>query len=110
MHNLGYRVPNVYTVGLYVLYVLSTQTLSRVSRYSPQCQHDYFNIFFFIKYNKNYTIFLCSQAYTSGEMLTGELKKILIECITKIVLEHQSNRSKITDDVVKEFMTPRKLL
>lgn len=43
-------------------------------------------------------------------MLTGELKKILIECITKIVLEHQSNRSKITDDVVKEFMTPRKLL
>lgn len=42
-------------------------------------------------------------------MLTGELKKILIEHITHIILEHQSNRSKITDDDVKEFMTPRKL-
>lgn len=43
-------------------------------------------------------------------MLTGELKKILIECITKIVLEHQTNRMKITDEIVKEFMTPRKLV
>lgn len=42
-------------------------------------------------------------------MLTGELKKILIECITKIVLEHQSRRSVLTDEDVKEFMTPRKL-
>ncbi|KAF0759375.1 tryptophan--tRNA ligase, cytoplasmic-like [Aphis craccivora] len=49
------------------------------------------------------------KAYTSGNMLTGELKKILIESISKIVKEHQTNRSKITDDNVKEFMTPRKL-
>lgn len=49
------------------------------------------------------------KAYTSGNMLTGELKKILIESISKIVKEHQTNRSKITDDDVKEFMTPRKL-
>jgi len=48
--------------------------------------------------------------YTSGQMLTGELKKILIECITKIIQEHQTNRIKITDDDVKEFMTPRKLI
>lgn len=41
-------------------------------------------------------------------MLTGELKKILIESITKIVQEHQTNRKKITDDDAKEFMTPRK--
>lgn len=50
------------------------------------------------------------QAYTTGEMLTGELKQILIKCISKIVLEHQAVRSRITDDVVKEFMTPRKLI
>lgn len=43
-------------------------------------------------------------------MLTGELKKILIDLMTSIVQEHQSNRSKITDEDVKEFMTPRKLL
>lgn len=43
-------------------------------------------------------------------MLTGELKKILIDCITEIVQKHQTNRSKITDDDVKEFMTPRKLI
>ncbi|CAI6374906.1 unnamed protein product [Macrosiphum euphorbiae] len=49
------------------------------------------------------------KAYTSGKMLTGELKKILIESISKIVQEHQTNRSKITDDDVKEFMTPRKI-
>ncbi|XP_050529547.1 tryptophan--tRNA ligase, cytoplasmic isoform X2 [Daktulosphaira vitifoliae] len=49
------------------------------------------------------------KAYSSGEMLTGELKKILIDEVTKIVLEHQDNRSKITDEEVKEFMTPRAL-
>ncbi|VVC27298.1 Aminoacyl-tRNA synthetase, class Ic,Tryptophan-tRNA ligase,Aminoacyl-tRNA synthetase, class I, conserved [Cinara cedri] len=48
--------------------------------------------------------------YSSGKMLTGELKKMLIECITKIVLEHQANRIKITDADVKEFMTPRKFV
>lgn len=43
-------------------------------------------------------------------MLTGELKKILIDSISKIVKDHQINRSKITDEDVKEFMTPRKLI
>jgi len=57
-----------------------------------------------------YNILIYLQDYTSGQMLTGELKKILIECITKIIQEHQTNRIKITDDDVKEFMTPRKLI
>lgn len=43
-------------------------------------------------------------------MLTGELKKTLIECITKIIVEHQTNRVQVTDEVVKQFMTPRKLM
>lgn len=43
-------------------------------------------------------------------MLTGELKKILIDRVTEIVLKHQTHRSKITDDDVKEFMTPRNLI
>ncbi|WAR18821.1 SYWC-like protein [Mya arenaria] len=47
--------------------------------------------------------------YTSGELLTGYLKKELIEILQKIVTQHRENRLKVTDDIVKQFMTPRKL-
>lgn len=42
-------------------------------------------------------------------MLTGELKKELIDVLQKLVGEHQERRSKVTDDIVREFMTPRSL-
>jgi len=45
--------------------------------------------------------------YSSGELLTGDLKKKLIEVITPIVIEHQEARKLITDDIVEKFMTPR---
>jgi len=48
-------------------------------------------------------------AYSSGEMLTGELKKELIAILQKLVAEHQERRKTITDDVVLEYMKPRKL-
>lgn len=47
--------------------------------------------------------------YSSGEVLTGELKKELIFVLQKLVGSHQENRSKITDEIVKEYMTPRDL-
>ncbi|KAF5914299.1 hypothetical protein HPG69_000096 [Diceros bicornis minor] len=47
--------------------------------------------------------------YTSGAMLTGDLKKILIEVLQPLVAEHQARREAVTDEIVKEFMTPRKL-
>ncbi|KAF5283906.1 hypothetical protein FQA39_LY04726 [Lamprigera yunnana] len=47
--------------------------------------------------------------YSSGAMLTGELKKILINTVTPIIQRHQEERTKITDEVLKKFMTPRKL-
>lgn len=53
-----------------------------------------------------YTFF---QDYTSGELLTGYLKKELIEILQKIVAEHRQRRAQVTDDVMKQFMTPRKL-
>jgi tryptophanyl-tRNA synthetase len=37
------------------------------------------------------------------------LKKTLIEILQKVVATHQENRAKITDEVLKQFMTPRKL-
>eukprot|EP00096_Caligus_rogercresseyi_P005351 TRINITY_DN2064_c0_g1_i1.p1 TRINITY_DN2064_c0_g1~~TRINITY_DN2064_c0_g1_i1.p1 ORF type:complete len:431 (+),score=115.17 TRINITY_DN2064_c0_g1_i1:48-1295(+) len=47
--------------------------------------------------------------YTSGELLTGFLKKEVIDILTPIITDHQAKRKTITDEVVKEFMTPRSL-
>ncbi|XP_008211616.1 tryptophan--tRNA ligase, cytoplasmic [Nasonia vitripennis] len=49
------------------------------------------------------------KGYSSGEILTGELKKELIEILQKIVAQHQEARSKITDEILKEYMVPRDL-
>ncbi|XP_077296733.1 tryptophanyl-tRNA synthetase [Arctopsyche grandis] len=49
------------------------------------------------------------QRYISGEMLTGELKKAAIDCISPIITEYQERRAKVTDDVLKQYMTIRKL-
>ena len=49
------------------------------------------------------------QDYSSGNMLSGEIKKELISVLQPLVAEHQERRKLVTDDVVKEFMTPRKL-
>lgn len=49
------------------------------------------------------------EEYSSGRMLTGELKAIIIEELQKQVAEIQANRAKVTNEVVEEFMRPRKL-
>jgi tryptophanyl-tRNA synthetase len=47
--------------------------------------------------------------YASGEMLTGEVKKILIEVLQKIVAQHQADKAKVTMETVKAFMEVRPL-
>merc|ERR1712198_239574 len=47
--------------------------------------------------------------YSSGRMLTGELKQELIKVLQELVGNHQEARANVSDDVVKQFMTPRKL-
>lgn len=47
--------------------------------------------------------------YSSGELLTGFLKKELIEVLQKLVANHQEKRAEVTQEVIKNFMTPRKL-
>lgn len=42
-------------------------------------------------------------------MLTGDLKKVIIELLQVIVAEHQERRKLVTDDVIKAFMKPRDL-
>ncbi|GAB1297786.1 Tryptophan--tRNA ligase, cytoplasmic [Apodemus speciosus] len=47
--------------------------------------------------------------YTSGAMLTGELKKTLIDVLQPLIAEHQARRKAVTEETVKEFMAPRQL-
>ncbi|XP_068436276.1 tryptophan--tRNA ligase, cytoplasmic [Clinocottus analis] len=49
------------------------------------------------------------QDYLSGALLTGELKKILIETLQPIITQHQERRKLITIETLKQFMTPRPL-
>jgi tryptophanyl-tRNA synthetase len=47
--------------------------------------------------------------YSSGDLLTGYLKKELIGILQRLVAEHQERKKAVTDEVVAQFMTPRKL-
>lgn len=49
------------------------------------------------------------QQYSSGKMLTGELKVELIKILQKMIAEHQVRRKSVTDDDIKHFMSPRPL-
>ena len=49
------------------------------------------------------------QDYSSGKLLTGELKAKLISVLQELVAEHQKRRAQVTDDVIDEFMRPRQL-
>jgi tryptophanyl-tRNA synthetase len=42
-------------------------------------------------------------------MLTGEVKKILINLLVDMVEKHKKARSTVSDEVVRAFLTPRKL-
>lgn len=46
------------------------------------------------------------QKYKAGEMLTGEVKAVLIDVLTKIIKEHQERRANVTDEMVAHFMRP----
>ena len=43
-------------------------------------------------------------------MLTGQLKKELIDVLQKLVGEHQKRREAVTDEMVNKFMTARPLV
>eukprot|EP01063_Lacrimia_lanifica_P005188 TRINITY_DN12995_c0_g1_i1.p1 TRINITY_DN12995_c0_g1~~TRINITY_DN12995_c0_g1_i1.p1 ORF type:complete len:447 (+),score=221.22 TRINITY_DN12995_c0_g1_i1:58-1398(+) len=47
--------------------------------------------------------------YSRGTMLTGQIKKILIETVTPIVQTHQTARKAVTNKVVDDFMALKKL-
>ncbi|CAN0579615.1 unnamed protein product, partial [Ectocarpus sp. 12 AP-2014] len=47
------------------------------------------------------------EEYAAGRMLTGEVKKILIEILTKMTKNHQDARAAVTDEMVRSFMAVR---
>jgi len=49
------------------------------------------------------------EEYSRGELMTGQVKGILIELLSNMVEEHQKRRAGVTDEVVKSFMDVRPL-
>eukprot|EP01112_Ceratiomyxa_fruticulosa_P010647 TRINITY_DN2825_c0_g1_i1.p1 TRINITY_DN2825_c0_g1~~TRINITY_DN2825_c0_g1_i1.p1 ORF type:complete len:400 (+),score=78.21 TRINITY_DN2825_c0_g1_i1:320-1519(+) len=47
--------------------------------------------------------------YSTGLMLTGEIKQVLIQLLSSLVQRHQEARAAVTNEVVQAFMTVRKL-
>lgn len=47
------------------------------------------------------------EEYSSGRMLTGEIKAILIKVLQDIVARHQKARALVSDDIVSAFMEQR---
>lgn len=48
------------------------------------------------------------EKYGSGEMLTGEIKQILVDVLTPMVEEHQKRRALVTDEVLDVYFNPTK--
>jgi len=49
------------------------------------------------------------ESYRKGELLTGELKKMAITLLQEYVRGFQERRKDVTDEVLRQYMTPRKL-
>ncbi|XP_055820783.1 tryptophan--tRNA ligase, cytoplasmic [Solanum dulcamara] len=49
------------------------------------------------------------EEYGSGRMLTGEIKKRLVEVLTELVERHRRAREAVTDEMVEAFMAVRPL-
>lgn len=47
--------------------------------------------------------------YKKGELLTGEVKARAISVIQEVVATHQKNREKVTDEVIKDFMSRKSI-
>lgn len=45
------------------------------------------------------------ERYSTGKMLTGEVKKVLIDVLQKFVAGHQERRSKLGMEDVKKFLS-----
>lgn len=49
------------------------------------------------------------ESYRKGELFTGGLKKMAITLLQDYVEDFQARRKDVTDEVLRQYMTPRKL-
>ena len=49
------------------------------------------------------------KTYKEGTLLTGELKKMAIDLLQDYVQQFQERRKLVTDEVLEQYMKPRKL-
>jgi len=49
------------------------------------------------------------EEYSSGRMMSGEIKKELVDVLVPFILNHQHARTFVSEEVVQAFMTPRPL-
>ncbi|XP_019408060.1 PREDICTED: tryptophan--tRNA ligase, cytoplasmic [Crocodylus porosus] len=84
-------------------------TIEEHRKYGGNCDVDvsYMYLTFFLEDDDK--LEQLKQDYTSGALLTGELKKALIETLQPLIAAHQERRKQVTNEMVKQFMTPRKL-
>lgn len=47
------------------------------------------------------------EAYKTGKMLTGDVKKIFIEIVQELVKKHQETRAQITPELLNTFISVR---
>jgi tryptophanyl-tRNA synthetase len=45
----------------------------------------------------------------SGRMLTNDVKQVLIDVLTPLIMKHRHKRAEITDEIVKTFMSIREI-
>jgi len=43
------------------------------------------------------------KAFENGEMLSGEIKQVMVDCVWEFVERYQQSRANITDEVVAQF-------
>lgn len=48
------------------------------------------------------------EKYKSGELLSGEIKKILIDVVVDLIQTHKKKRDSLTDDQIDYFFNPNK--
>ncbi|KAJ8950259.1 hypothetical protein NQ314_007947 [Rhamnusium bicolor] len=84
-------------------------TLEDHRKYGGNCEVDvsYQYLKFFLEDDEK--LEKIKQDYESGELLSGDLKKLLINCLTPILTDHQHRRAQVTDELLQQFMTPRRL-
>lgn len=86
------------------------QTLEEHRRLGGDCDVDvsyqYLKIFEFDDEKLEYI----RKEYSSGRMLSGEIKQELVKCLQEVISKHQERRVKVTDEDVKVFMTRKSLV